>query len=572
MRYSLAFFMAVLTGWTLNQPVAAADSSTDTTGDATLLEQMAKLAGDDAAARKQVLFDLAKSGDSRLEAFLENYRTGSVYLWNGQIVVCTETEEDEDFNELAPLTHPLTGEPVLGADDKQAKPDILDLEDMSPDRAGRLAARSALFLLKLSSPVRESRLVAVKKSGTPPYNAEAIPFLEDMAQSDTDEKIRFTAKESLLLIRLGTDVPLDQAEQRWAAAGQLAEMNSLRALPALEELLRDEGFSKYGQAAREQCEKALASINSHQSFVNWVGYVFQGLSLGSILIIMALGLAITFGLMGVINMAHGELMMVGAFTTYIVQQLFVNYLPQGMFNWYYVVALPSAFLAAAGVGWLIEIAVVRHLYRRPLESLLATWGVSILLIQTARLIFGDNIGVNSPTWLRGNMEVVQDVILPFNRLFIIALCALCVAMIYTLINRTKLGLRMRATMQNRDMADSLGVNTRRIDSYTFAFGSGLAGLAGYALTLIGGVTPDMGQNYIVESFLVVVTGGVGELLGVICSGLGLGVATKVIEPMQFGDFTVEAIWAKVFVLACVVAFIQFKPAGLFPPKGRLADV
>ena len=306
--------------------------------------------------------------------------------------------------------------------------------------------------------------------------------------------------------------------------------------------------------------------------MNWVGYVFQGLSLGSILIIMALGLAITFGLMGVINMAHGELMMVGAFTTYVIQQLFVNHLPQGMFNWYYVVALPCAFLAAAFVGWLIEIAVVRHLYRRPLESLLATWGVSILLIQTARLIFGDNIGVNSPTWLRGNVEVMQDVNLPFNRLFIIALCVLCVAMIYTLINRTKLGLRMRATMQNRDMADSLGVNTRRIDSYTFAFGSGLAGLAGYALTLIGGVTPDMGQNYIVESFLVVVTGGVGELLGVSCSGLGLGVATKVIEPMQFGDFTVEAIWAKVFVLACVVAFIQFKPAGLFPPKGRLADV
>ncbi|MFQ3169039.1 MAG: urea transport system permease protein [Limisphaerales bacterium] len=564
--------MAVVIGWTFSQPVAAADSSTDTSSDTALLEQMAKLTSDDAAARKQALFDLAKSGDSRLEAFLENYRTGSVYLWNGQIVVCAETEEDDDFNELAPLTHPLTGEPVLGADGKQAKPDILDLEDMSPDRAGRLAARSALFLLKLSSPNAESRLVAVKKSGTQPFNAEALPFLTDMAENDTDEKIKFTARESLLLIRLGTDVPLGQAEQRWAAAGQLAEMNSLRALPVLEEMLRDKAFEKHGQAAREQCEKAVATINSHQSFVNWVGYVFQGISLGSILIIMALGLAITFGLMGVINMAHGELMMVGAFTTYVIQQLFVNYLPEGMFNWYYVAALPSAFLAAAFVGWLLELAVIRHLYRRPLESLLATWGVSILLIQTARLIFGDNIGVNSPTWLRGNVEVLQDVILPFNRLFIIALCALCVAMIYTLINRTKLGLRMRATMQNRDMADSLGVNTRRIDSYTFAFGSGLAGLAGYALTLIGGVTPDMGQNYIVESFLVVVTGGVGELLGVICSGLGLGVATKVIEPMQFGDFTVEAIWAKVFVLACVVAFIQFKPAGLFPPKGRLADV
>ena len=564
--------MAVATGWMLSQPVAAADSSADTGNDTALLEQMAKLTGDDAAVRKQVLFDLAKSGDSRLEAFLENYRSGSVYLWNGQIVVCTETEEDEDFNELAPLTHPLTGEPVLGQDGKQAKPDIFDLEDMSPDRAGRLAARSALFLLKLSSPDPASRLVAGKKSGTPPYNAESVPFLTKMAENDPDEKIQFTAKESLLLIRLGTDVPLGQAEERWAAAGQLAEMNSLRALPVLEEMLRDNEFEKHGQAARRRCEAAVATLASHQSFVNWVGYVFQGLSLGSILIIMALGLAITFGLMGVINMAHGELMMVGAFTTYVIQQLFVNYLPEGMFNWYYVFALPSAFLAAAFVGWLIEIAVVRHLYRRPLESLLATWGVSILLIQSARLIFGDNIGVNSPTWLVGSAEVMQDVNLPYNRLFIIALCALCVAMIYTLINRTKLGLRMRATMQNRDMADSLGVNTRRIDSYTFAFGSGLAGLAGYALTLIGGVTPDMGQNYIVESFLVVVTGGVGELLGVICSGLGLGVATKVIEPMQFGDFTVEAIWAKVFVLACVVAFIQFKPAGLFPPKGRLADV
>ena len=204
-------------------PVAAADSSANTGNETALLEQMAKLAGDDAASRKQVLFDLAKSGDSRLEAFLENYRGGSVYLWNGQIVVCTETEEDEDFNELAPLTHPLTGEPVLGQDGKQAKPDILDLEDMSPDRAGRLATRSAIFLLKLSSPDPESRLVAVKKSGTPPYNAEALPFLEDIAENDPDEKIQFTARESLLLIRLGTDVPLGQTAERWAAAGQLAQ-------------------------------------------------------------------------------------------------------------------------------------------------------------------------------------------------------------------------------------------------------------------------------------------------------------------------------------------------------------
>jgi len=643
--------MAVVTGWTLNQPVAAADSSTDTTGDATLLEQMAKLAGDDAAARKQVLFDLAKSGDSRLEEFLENYRGGSVYLWNEQIVVCTETEEDEDFNELAPLTHPLTGEPVLGDDGKQAKPDVLDLGDISPNRDERKVAAQARFFLRLFSSDAEVRLSGAKKCGDPPYNIDAVELLGEIAQKDSDNKIRYTARESQLLIQLSGQVPEQNAEERIEAIRQLGEIRSLRALPRLEALINElESSESVDLSMQQACRQSLRDIQSHQKTVDRFSNVFRGLSLGSVLILMALGLAITFGLMGVINMAHGELMMVGAYTTYEIQHMFINgmtitldsiillaaafgflYLSQNRHKWvsyigtigtticlavflvlfmgrisllpigftigpmpnldqavsvnlfhlnvarlgfdfYYLIALPAAFLAAAVVGVFMEGFVVRHLYRRPLESLLATWGIGLVLIQIARIRYGDNIGVNAPEWARGSLEVMQDVNLPYARIFIMGLCLLAVLMVWWQMNHTRIGLHIRATMQSRDMARSLGVNTRRVDRFTFAFGAGLAGVAGYAWTLIGGVTPDMGQtNFIVDSFLVVVVGGVGELLGVVFSGLGIGLLTKVVEPLQFWGFTVGAIWAKVFVLVCVVAFIQFKPAGLFAPKGRLAD-
>ncbi|MEM7392822.1 MAG: urea ABC transporter permease subunit UrtB, partial [Verrucomicrobiota bacterium] len=275
---------------------------------------------------------------------------------------------------------------------------------------------------------------------------------------------------------------------------------------------------------------------------------------------------------------HGELMMIGAYATYEMQMVFVRMIDRGdlsqaAYDWYYVCAGPAAFLAAAFVGYLMEITVVRHLYRRPLESLLATWGVGLILIQIVRIRYGDNIGVNAPHWARGGVEVFQDVILPYSRCFIIGLAVLCVGLIYFIMNRTGVGLRMRATMQNREMANSMGVNTGRVDRFTFAFGSGIAGIAGYAWTLIGGVTPDMGQkNFIVDSFLVVVTGGVGELMGVICAGLGIGVISKLLEPMTIGGVTIGAIWAKVILLVVIVIFIQFKPAGLFAPKGRLADV
>ena len=221
---------------------------------------------------------------------------------------------------------------------------------------------------------------------------------------------------------------------------------------------------------------------------------------------------------------------------------------------------------AATVGFLMEFFVIRHLYKRPLESLLATWGIGLILIQIVRLRFGDNIGVNAPSWGRGGVEVIQDLIFPYGRCFIIVICILSVTGIYYLMSQTQIGLMMRATMQNREMASGLGVNTGFIDRCTFAFGSGIAGVAGYAWTLIGGVTPNMGQtNFIVDSFLVVVTGGVGEIVGVICAGIGIGSLTKTIEP------TIGTIWAKILLLIAVFVFIQFKPSGLFAPKGRLAD-
>jgi urea transport system permease protein len=325
------------------------------------------------------------------------------------------------------------------------------------------------------------------------------------------------------------------------------------------------------QAANKDAEKAklfgdaIVKIEGWQSTVRGIGTVFSGLSLGSILVLMALGLSIIFGLMGVINMAHGELMMIGAYSTYITQQVFVRYMPEHAFDYYFLVAIPVSFLVAGGIGYLIEITVVRFLYGRPLETLLATWGVSEILIQAVRITFGDNIAVNSPSWLQGGMEILPDVVLPYNRCFIIVFCMTAVILMYWIIEKTKLGLLLRATTQNRNMAGSLGVNTRRIDGYTFALGAGLAGMAGCALTQVGGVTPDMGRNYIVDSFMVVVTGGVGKLAGAIWAGMGLGVLNKFLEP------TFQAVWAKVLILIAVVIFLQFRPSGLFPAKGRLAD-
>jgi urea transport system permease protein len=250
----------------------------------------------------------------------------------------------------------------------------------------------------------------------------------------------------------------------------------------------------------------------------------------------------------------------------LTQWGFDRFLPPSLHPYYFIFGIGTGFIAAAAAGWLLELLVIRHLYGRPLETLLATWGISFLLIQTIRTAFGDNQAVTAPPWLVGGWEPLPDLVLPWNRLLIIVLTGVAVAGVVVLFRCTRLGLLLRATVQSRRTAASLGVNTRRIDGITFAFGSGLAGAAGCAITLIGGLKPDMGQEYIIDSFLVVATGGVGNLAGVCCAGFGLGLLNKLLEPVT------QAVFAKVLVLVAVILFLQWRSQGLFPPKGRLADV
>ena len=530
--------------------------------------QLIKLADEDFEVRKAALDSLPQTRDRRLAGFLEAYQRGNIYQWRGKLVLCENFDVGLTGEKSAALSNPLTSEPLLSGQDPLVVP-VGELTSVSPSRRDRRLVNNAMRVLALFSDDLAMRSTAARKAGDS-GGIDSLPYLEEMLESESVETVRRVAQESLLLIRLKSDVADLADAGRLDAARELGEMRSARGAAALADLLNRIGKQtaqdkQIDPITRSVYEEAAQKIASYQTKVRVFGYFFSGLSLASVLILMALGLSIIFGQMGVINMAHGELMMIGAYATYEMQRLF-GHSPDVPANWYFVAAAPVAFLSAALVGYLIEWLVVRHLYGRPLETLLATWGVSLVLIQAVRVRYGDNIGVNSPTWLVGSFEVTQDVVLPYNRCFIIILCGFCVLLIYGLLNRTRLGLLIRATVQNREMADALGVNTRRIDGYSFAFGSGLAGLAGYALTLIGGVTPNMGQNYIVDSFLVVVTGGVGKLMGTVFSGLGIGTLNKLLEP------TFEAVWSKVLILLCVMLFIQWRPTGLFAQKGRLADV
>ena len=318
-------------------------------------------------------------------------------------------------------------------------------------------------------------------------------------------------------------------------------------------------------AVRAALQRGIDDIDGSLRVAEMVGWVFGGLSLGSILLLAALGLAITFGLMGVINMAHGELLMIGAYATWLVQMLFRRYLP-GHFGWYLAVAVPASFLAAAAVGALLELTVVRKLYGRPLETLLATFGASLLLMQAVRSAFGaQNVEVANPGWMSGGITVLAGLVLPFNRIAILLFGSFVLLLVWVLLSRTRLGLWVRAVTQNRQRAAGLGVAVPRIDLLAFALGSGIAGLGGCALSQIGNVGPELGQGFIVDSFMVVVLGGVGQLAGTITAAAGLGLANKFLEPMA------GAVLAKIAVLVFIILFIQRRPQGLFALRGRAAD-
>lgn len=294
--------------------------------------------------------------------------------------------------------------------------------------------------------------------------------------------------------------------------------------------------------------------------------IFNGISVSSIFMLSALGLAITFGLMKVINMAHGEFIMIGAYITYLVQNLFLNYLDKNLFDFYFVLAIPMAFLVAGAFGYILEKTVIRHLYGRSLDSILATWGVSLVLQQLARSIFGaPNVDVKSPAWLDGGILIHQGLQFPYKRLFIIVLVIACMVGVYMLIYKSRYGRRIRAVMQNRDMAASLGIDTRKVDAYTFAIGSGFAGIAGCALSLLGPIGSTLGTYYIVDTFMVVVLGGVGTLWGTVAGGLLIGTGNTTLE------FLTDTSMGKVLVFTLVILFLQWRPKGLFTIRSRALD-
>jgi urea transport system permease protein len=435
------------------------------------------------------------------------------------------------------------------------------------DRTTRQAIKPVMDLLKnranLSSDNADVRRSAATDLGTMGRTV-AISWLEQAATKEPNKWVRYTMEESAALLSLASD----DSAIKIVAAQKLGELGSQNGAPSLKELVAAGSTAEATEQQKSIAKAAAAAIERIETWAVWssaIETIFRGISLSSILLIMSLGLAIVFGLMGVINMAHGELMMVGAYATFVTQELFRAYLSPSMFDSYFLLAMPVSFLAAAACGLLLEATVIRFLYGRPLETMLATWGVSLVLMQAARVYFGDLTAVVAPPWLSGGAQVMVGVYLPYNRIFIIGLSFVCVLGIYMLLFRSNLGLRVRAVMQNRNMSACLGIPTRKVDAYTFAFGSGLAGIAGWALTLIGNVEPGLGQNYIVDSFMVVVTGGVGKLAGTIVASLGIGGLNKLLEP-SFG-----AVYGKVFILVLVILFLQWRPSGLFAIKGRHAD-
>jgi urea transport system permease protein len=439
---------------------------------------------------------------------------------------------------------------------EKVAPAPAELDDIIVNNRLRGTLNGAVAALKLVSPERATRLSAAKElAGS--ADAGMLPLVKNALGKESDADIRALLEQIAATLELKSGAK----ESRLAAIHTLERSGNPTAKTLLLSVLESEKDIDIRLAA----EKSLRAVEGRLAWGERAGLLFAGISLGSILLLAALGLAITYGLMGVINMAHGELIMVGAYTTYVVQNLFRSYLP-GAFDWYPLCAVPAAFMVAAGVGMILERTVIRWLYGRPLETLLATWGISLVLMQTVRTIFGaQNVQVENPAFMSGGIQILANVVMPWNRIVIIAFAAAVLLGVWLLLTRTRLRLFVRGVTQNRAMASCVGVPTARVDTWAFGLGSGIAGLAGCALSQIGNVGPDLGQSYIVDSFMVVVLGGVGQLAGTVYAALGLGFANKLLEPWS------GAVLAKIVVLVFIIIFIQKRPQGMFALKGRSVE-
>ncbi|WP_031243050.1 urea ABC transporter permease subunit UrtB [Advenella kashmirensis] len=431
------------------------------------------------------------------------------------------------------------------------------------NNALRRQVQNALASLSLFSQDIRSRRMAIDNLLSRPDSLSA----EQLARATSTETD--PALKAKLGILHALSVADDQAAgnaQRLQAIVSLGAVNLSQARAVLNTVI-DEERDKSGELSLAAGE-ALARMDARQRNSALASNAFTGLSLGSVLVLAALGLAVIYGLIGVINMAHGEFLMLGAYATYLTQRAFQTWLPD-WFDYYLIAALPVAFVITAAIGMMIEWLIIRHLYGRPLESLLATFGVSLLMMQTVRLVFGaQNVDVSNPSWMSGSVaplaEWLPAFVIAYNRLYILGFSLVVVFGLYLVLNKTRLGLFIRACTQNRSMAACVGIRTRKVDAYAFALGAGIAGLGGVALSQIGNVGPDLGQVYLIDSFMAVVLGGVGQLIGTVVGAFGLGILSKLGEPLM------GAVLVKIVILLLIVAFIQKRPQGLFAQKGRSA--
>ncbi len=510
-------------------------------GAAALQDVLPRFAADSYSETETAIVEIAQSGDVRAADIVQALAEGHLFYGPGRRTFI------KDKSNL--LLDAATGE-AAAAD--QAG----DLKPVRVNNRIRRAIESALGGLTLLSPDPAKRLQAAQavfKS----RNAAALPALKTAIGRESDARVKhaLTAAQAAIVF-LANDQP---ELGRLAAASIIAARADGEAQALLRNLPPDAP-----ERLREAAQRGIDRIESRLAILAAVQNVFYGLSLGSVLLLAAIGLAITFGVMGIINMAHGEMVMLGAYTTFMVQEVLRSRFP-GLFDLSLFMALPLAFLVAGAVGILIERTVIRFLYGRPLETLLATWGVSLILQQAVRTIFGpSNREVGNPSFMSGSLELF-GIALTWSRIWIIAFSLAVFFMLLLALKFTAFGLRMRAVVQNRRMAASMGIRTNWIDALTFGLGSGIAGIAGVALSQIDNVSPNLGQNYIIDSFLVVVFGGVGNLWGTLVGALTLGVANKLLEPFA------GAVLAKILMLVLIILFIQKRPRGLFALKGRAVE-
>jgi len=492
---------------------------------------------------------LANLGDPRALPVLEALQSGTLQVRKSDDALVVGVRKGRDYE----LFDPFTGAP-MGTVSRR------DVDRIAVNNTMRNAINAALGQLALFDDDPETRRAAVESAMKYP-SPEMATALARALETEADPDLRQAMERALAAARLSSQDPAE----RLAAVEALAGTSDPSVRSLLVPLQNPE--TEPDPAVREAAAEAAERIKQRLELFGLLANLYQGISLGSVLLLAAIGLAITFGVMGVINMAHGEMIMLGAYTTFVVQEIFRAALPPEALNLYLAVAVPTAFVVTALVGAGLERGVIRFLYGRPLETLLATWGVSLILQQLVRTIFGaTNRRVANPDWMTGGFELMGGIVLTYNRLIIIVFAIAVLLALAALLRYSYFGLQMRAVTQNRGMASAMGIVTGRIDAMTFALGSGIAGVAGVALSQVGNVSPNLGQSYIVDSFMVVVFGGVGSLWGVFVGGMSLGIINKFLEPYA------GAMLGKVIVLVLIILFIQKRPRGLFALRGRAAEI